>query len=73
MMLRIGCHYQEGQSKMCNKCEYTDWVSIDKDKPNEEQLVLGYFGNWNYRVIAYSFETAKNMTHWRPLPLPPKD
>lgn len=58
------------------------WVSFGQEKPNEMQLVLActsggeiLIGQWNGEVFVNHRaigETKGEVTHWMPLPNPPK-
>ena len=63
-------------------CEETAWVSIEERLPESYEDVLLYcqefgvqmlgFVNENDRFFQIGFSQTFGITHWRPLPKPPK-
>jgi len=63
-----------------------NWISVEEKMPNIGQEVLVYPATWKYDVLVdqirvynnghwkpqFGDTTLKGITHWMPLPLPPK-
>lgn len=47
-----------------------DWISVEDRLPNHRDIVLTYDGN---EVEFDSFPLLGTITHWQPLPEPPKE
>jgi hypothetical protein len=65
--------------------EGIEWISVDKEVPHYYKSVVAISSNQSraivhrvsdgdnqYYVISGTDETLKNVTHWQPLPNPPK-
>lgn len=59
------------------------WISVDDELPKEWYEVLAYsemgkiekaiYVNGRWKLSAFLGETVEDVTHWQPLPEPPKD
>lgn len=71
-----------------NKCKDNGWISVDDRLPNDETEVLGYRDSYKCGDLIYHcvFKDGKfldritfhqagkgKITHWQPLPQPPKE
>lgn len=71
-----------------NKCKDNGWISVDDELPSDETEVLGYRDSYKCGDLIYHcvFKDGKfldritfhqagkgKITHWQPLPQPPKE
>lgn len=59
------------------------WISVDDELPKEWYEVLAYsemgkiekaiYVNGRWKLSAFLGETVEDVTHWQPLPEPPKE
>lgn len=52
----------------------SEWISVEERLPSEGVLVIVWDGKYYDIVLMgeHNFHTEENVTHWMPLPEPPK-
>jgi len=68
-------HYKDIADEICD----SQWISVEDRLPEDEEIVLAYADGYMDEVTTYWLISKHatiqwyHVTHWQPLPEPPKD
>lgn len=49
------------------------WIPVEERLPEEGQTILVWYKDGGFGMTVNVFDEMENVTHWMPLPLPPKE